>query len=66
MNGVLMEMAFGSYHIGGAQYTLADGSVRFISENIDLGVYRLWAHEAVVKSWANSERSCFSIRGIQR
>ncbi len=40
MNGVLMEMAFGSYHIGGAQYTLADGSVRFISENIDLGVYR--------------------------
>lgn len=40
VNGVLMEMAFGSYHVGGAQYTLADGSVRFISENIDLGVYR--------------------------
>ena len=40
MNGVLMEMSFGSYHVGGAQYTLTDGSVRFISENIDLGVYR--------------------------
>ena len=40
VSGVLMEMAFGSYHVGGAQYTLADGSVRFISENIDLGVYR--------------------------
>ncbi len=35
-----MEMAFGSYHVGGAQFTLADGSARFISENIDLGVYR--------------------------
>ena len=40
IHGVLMEMSFGSYHVGGAQYTLADGSVRFISENIDLGVYR--------------------------
>lgn len=27
--------AFASHHVGGAQVTLADGSVRFISENID-------------------------------
>lgn len=40
INGVLMEMAFGSYHVGGAQFTLGDGSVRFISENIDLNLYR--------------------------
>lgn len=40
MHGVLMEMSFGSYHIGGAQFTLADGSVRFISENVDLNLYR--------------------------
>lgn len=40
LSGVLMEMAFGSYHVGGAQYVLSDGSVRFISENIDLNVYR--------------------------
>lgn len=31
---------FSSHHIGGAQFSLGDGSVRFISENIDGGVYR--------------------------
>lgn len=30
---------FRSHHTGGAQFTLGDGSCRFISENIDQGVY---------------------------
>ena len=30
----------GSYHTGGAQFCLADGSVRFISENISMTTYR--------------------------
>lgn len=31
---------FSSHHTGGAQFCLGDGSVRFISENIDRGVYQ--------------------------
>ena len=31
---------FSSNHVGGAQFVLGDGSVRFISENIDKGVYQ--------------------------
>ena len=37
--GVIAELTFGSYHVGGAQFGLADGSVKFISENIDMDTY---------------------------
>ena len=33
-----------SYHVGGAQFVLGDGSVRFISENIDTSTYD-WLHD---------------------
>ncbi len=31
---------FGSYHPGGANFALVDGSVRFISESIDMVAFR--------------------------
>jgi prepilin-type N-terminal cleavage/methylation domain-containing protein len=40
MSGVLMEMSFGSYHVGGAFFVLGDGSVKFLSENIDVNLCR--------------------------
>jgi prepilin-type N-terminal cleavage/methylation domain-containing protein/prepilin-type processing-associated H-X9-DG protein len=38
--GVIMEMSFGSYHPGGAMFVLADGSVRFIAETVNLPIYQ--------------------------
>jgi hypothetical protein len=32
--------SFGSLHVGGGQFLMADGAVRFVSENIDLQLYR--------------------------
>jgi prepilin-type N-terminal cleavage/methylation domain-containing protein/prepilin-type processing-associated H-X9-DG protein len=37
------DLPFGSEHPGGAQFVLADGSVQFINEEIDLDVYRAMA-----------------------
>jgi len=37
---------FGSFHVGGCHVTLADGSVRFISENIDINTYHILAQRA--------------------
>jgi len=31
---------FGSAHVGGCHFTMGDGSVRFISENIDVGTFQ--------------------------
>ena len=34
------ESCFHSYHVGGAQFLLADGSVRFVSANVDKKVFQ--------------------------
>jgi prepilin-type N-terminal cleavage/methylation domain-containing protein len=39
-HGRLMELSFGSYHEGGAQFGFGDGAVRFLSENISMQVYQ--------------------------
>ena len=36
----LAHCGFGSSHEGGAFYTFADGSVKFLSENIDMGTFK--------------------------
>ena len=34
------DVSFGSRHSGGPEFAFADGSVRFLSENIELKVYK--------------------------
>ncbi len=46
VHGTAMEMSFGSWHVGGAHFTLADGTVRFVSDNVDLQLYRKLATRA--------------------
>jgi prepilin-type N-terminal cleavage/methylation domain-containing protein len=40
MSGQLMELAFGSYHIGGAHFLKCDGSVQFLTESLEQNVYK--------------------------
>lgn len=42
-NGLLIELSFGSYHSGGAFFTMGDGSVRFLADPIDPQIYRALA-----------------------
>lgn len=42
-DGKLLEMAFGSYHPSGAGFTLADGSVQWLDDSLDLAVLRALA-----------------------
>lgn len=34
------DASFGSMHTGGAQFVRCDGSVHFVSETIDMAIYR--------------------------
>lgn len=39
LHGRLIELSFGSYHAGGAQFVMGDGNVRFIADTIDSDTY---------------------------
>ncbi|MGL4594406.1 MAG: DUF1559 domain-containing protein [Thermoguttaceae bacterium] len=40
IHGTFIEVAFGSYHPQGANFTSCDGSVRFVPNSVDWNVYR--------------------------
>ncbi len=39
-NYLFNDVAMGSQHVGGTHFLLGDGTVRFLSENIDFGLYQ--------------------------
>ncbi len=39
-SGYLMELSFGSYHVGGAHFSMSDGAVRFITDSLDMETYK--------------------------
>ena len=43
---LLQVGGFGSSHIGGAQFAIGDGSVRFISQNVNPGTFKYLANRA--------------------
>ncbi len=55
VHGVLMEMSFGSYHVGGATFSLADGSVRFMAQTMDLATYQAMATRAGGEVFSSNE-----------
>lgn len=40
LSGYLLEVGFGSWHVGGALFVFADGSTHFINDNIEHQVYK--------------------------
>ncbi len=40
MTNMAMQVSPGSFHVGGAHVMMGDGSVRFVSDNVDLSIWR--------------------------
>ena len=50
-DGLGANIGMSSFHVGGAHVALADGSVRFLSENMSLAILRAARNEVLERRW---------------
>ena len=57
------DLPFGSFHSGGANFCFGDGSVKFLSDDIDTKLFLALALATATRYWGNEESCVVGLMG---